>query len=82
MAEATKARRIRRTRGETGLRFFLAAVFLGLVEAAVFLLAGVFFVEVGLDVVLFGTVLFGGVLWAGALATGDGASPVSTDDLD
>jgi len=72
LAEATKARRTRRTRGEMVLRFLL---FLALVEAAVFFLAGVFFVRVGFDVVLFDV-----VLWAGALAPGEGASPVSTDD--
>jgi hypothetical protein len=62
-----------------GLRFFL---FLAPAEAAVFFLtdgclAGVLLVEVGLDAVLFDV-----VLWAGALATGDVASPVSTEDLD
>jgi uncharacterized membrane protein len=74
LAEATKARRTRRTRGEMVLRLFLLVlVFLVLVEAAVFFLAGVLFVEVGLDVVLFDA-----VLCAGAVAAGDGASPVST----
>jgi hypothetical protein len=47
------------------------------VEAAVVFFAGVFFVEVGLD-----GVLFDAVLWAGAAAAGDGASPVSTDGCD
>jgi hypothetical protein len=60
-------------------RFFL---FLGLAEAAVFFLtggflAGVLLVEVGLDAALFDV-----VLWAGAVAEGDGASPVSTEELD
>jgi hypothetical protein len=61
------------------LRFFL---FLAPAEAAVFfltdgLLAGVLLVEAGLD-----AVLSDAVLWAGALAAGDGASSVSTEDLD
>ena len=74
LAEVTKARRTRRTRGEMALRFFL---FLALVETVVFFLASVLLAEVGLDVVLFDA-----VLWAGALAAEDGARPVSTDDLD
>jgi hypothetical protein len=61
------------------LRFFL---FLAVAEAAVFFLtdgflAGVLLVEAGWDVVLFDV-----VLWAGALAAGEGASPVSTEELD
>jgi hypothetical protein len=61
------------------LRFFL---FLVAAEAAVFfltdgLLAGVLLVKAGWD-----AVLFGAVLWAGALAAGDGATPVSTEELD
>jgi hypothetical protein len=61
------------------LRFFL---FLALAEGTVFfltdgILAGVLLVEAGLD-----AVLFDAVLWAGALAAGDGASPVSTEELD
>ncbi len=74
MADATKARRTRRTRGEMVLCFFLA-----LVEAAGFFLAGVFFAEVGFAEVGFEVVLFDAVLRAGALAAGDGAGPVSTD---
>src|ERR1035437_5176507 len=79
LAEATKACRTRRTRGEMVLRFFL---FLAPAEAAVFFLtdgflAGVLLVEAGLDVALFDV-----VLWAGALAAGGGASYVSTGDLD
>jgi hypothetical protein len=54
------------------LRFFLVRA-----EGAAFFLAGALLVEVGLDVVLFDA-----VPWAGAVATGDGAGPVSTDDLD
>jgi hypothetical protein len=77
LAEATKARRTRRTRGETVLCFFLV-----LVEAAVFFFAGVLFAEVGLDVVLFEAAVFDAVLAAGALAAGDGASPVSTEGWD
>ncbi len=69
MADATKARRTRRTRGEMVLCFFLV-----LVEAAGFFLAGVFFAEVGFE-----AVLFDAVLRAGALAAGDGAGPASTD---
>jgi hypothetical protein len=61
------------------LRFFL---FLAPAEAAVFfltdgLLVGVLLVEAGLD-----AALSDAVLWAGALAAGDGASSVSTEDLD
>src|ERR1039458_1708440 len=79
LAAATKACLTRRTWGEMVLRFFL---FLAPAEAAVFfltdgLLAGVLLVEAGLDVALFDV-----VLWAGALAAGDGASSVSTGDLD
>ncbi len=66
------------------LRFFFLVA---LVEAAVFFLtggflAGVLLVEAGLACALFDAVLFDVVLWAGALAAGDGASPVSTGDLD
>src|SRR5260370_26852571 len=79
VAEATKACRTRRTRGEMVFRFFL---FLALAEAAVFFLtggflAGVLLVEVGLDAALFDV-----VPWAGAVAEGDGASPVSTGGWD
>jgi hypothetical protein len=64
LAEATKARRTRRTRGEMVL-----CLFFELVEDADFFLVGVvFFAEVGFDA----------VLWAPAFAAGDGASPVST----
>jgi hypothetical protein len=42
LAEATKARRTRRTRGEMVLRFFLVVLERVLVEAAGFFLAGVF----------------------------------------
>jgi hypothetical protein len=69
LAEATKACRTRRTRGEMGLRFFLALV--------VFRFAGALFAEVGFEAVLFFAVLF-----AGTLAAGDGASPVSTEGWD
>src|SRR5258706_9173726 len=58
LAEATKACRTRRTRGERGLRFFLE---LGEGEADVFLLAG------GR---LAGGALFAGALLTGALLTG------------
>src|SRR5208282_3658783 len=76
-AEATKARRTRRTRGEMVLCFFLA-----LVEAAVFFLAGAFLAGARLAGVLLAGADLDGVLWAGALAAGDGASPVSTEDWD
>jgi hypothetical protein len=65
LADATKAWRTRRTRGEMGLRFFLVVY-----PAAVFF-AGCFFAgllaEVGRDVVLFGDVLSGDVLFDAAL---------------
>lgn len=57
LAEATKACRVRRTRGEIVFRFFLV-----LVEAAVFFFAVVFFDDVLFDGVrLAGVVLPGGV---------------------
>jgi hypothetical protein len=89
LADATKACRTRRTRGETALRFFRV-----LVEATGFFLAGVLFDEVGAAAFFaapfflavffvaefFGDAVFDGVLLAGALAVGGGASPVSTED--
>jgi len=57
LAEATKARRTRRTRGEILLRFFLV-----LAEAAVFFLAAVL-----LAVALFAGVRLGDALLSGAL---------------
>src|SRR5258707_13505763 len=68
LAEATKACRTRRTRGERGLRFFLA---LGEGEAEVFLVAG------GR---LAGGALFAGALLTGALL--DGALLGEEDKLD
>jgi len=55
LAEATKARRTRRTRGEMALRFFLVVLVRVLVEAAGFFLAGVFLAAV----------FFAGVFFAG-----------------
>jgi Tfp pilus assembly protein PilN len=49
LAEATKARRTRRTRGEMVLRFFLVVLVRVLVEAAGFFLTGVFFAAVFFD---------------------------------
>jgi len=46
LAEATKARRTRRTRGEMVLRLFLVGLVRVLVEAAGFFLAGVFLAAV------------------------------------
>jgi hypothetical protein len=81
LAEATKACRTRRTRGETGLRFLLLVV-----DATDFFLAGIFFVEVGVAALFvgafFGVALFDAVLFAGAFAAGDGASPGSSEDWD
>jgi len=69
LAEATKACRTRRTRGETGLRFFLVATVWVLPVVAVFLEAGL-----GAAVFLAGARLAGslfvGVGWAGVLSTG------------
>jgi len=82
LAEATKACRARRTRGEMGRRFFLlvvATVFFLAAAAfavAVVFLAAVLFAEAGFEVALFDA-----LLWADALAAGDGARP-STEDWD
>jgi hypothetical protein len=79
LAEATKACRTRRTRGETGLRFLLLVV-----DATDFLLAGVLLAEVGVAALFvgafFGVAPFDAVLFAGAFAAG--ASPVSSEDWD
>jgi hypothetical protein len=69
LAEATKACRTRRTRGETVLRFFRVATVWALPVAAVFL-------EAGLEAAVFlagvcsAGSLFVGAGWAGVLSTG------------
>jgi len=62
LAEATKARRTRRTRGEMVLCFFLV-----LVEAAVFFLTGAFLTDARLAGALLTGALFADVRLAGAL---------------
>jgi len=57
LAEATKARRTRRTRGDMVLCFFLL-----LVEAAVFFLTGALFAGALLTAALFADVRFAGAL--------------------